>query len=442
MAGMFPTFDYETEMADIARRQKLADAMQMTALSPMEMPQNAGPVASKASWLAPIAKLAQAYFASKQAETLKGDRQAATDRYNTEGQQGVEKLMNAMTQQPGDYQKPGDGVGPANYRSPEEVATMKKTALYQAMAANHPILRELAMAEFKRQGAQKDITVKDLLPYADPATIPTLLANGVQSFKPKEELGEVGGVVYDKHTKQIVQLKQGYTPGAVLRIPGADGQIDLYQPNPSTGKLEKMDNAPKITNKVGVNVTNAGENAFAKKVGELNANELGDIRKAGDSARKMQPILQKLEGLSNATHSGPGAPVGVWLGELASSMGVPVDKAKLANSEEYAGVLAKQISNYLTAGAGVGRSLTDADRQALEAQFPGLIRTPEGRVKIIRTLREANMRDIQQADTAEQEIAKRFPDLKRLVPGGFQGSPAPQTPNTVQPSGGPVIRNW
>lgn len=477
-----PNYDYDAENVDLTRRQKLADTMLQSGMSPMD-PLGPG---VRQSPLAVVAKILQAYLGTKMGSDVKDQRTALATRYKADAQSGLNDFINGIsttagTTDPG-VQVPGTNVPgqqamgapegnnpsafvPPTTVTPQDAQRKHIEAVTNAMASNNPILQQLAQSQLgKMLSPQNPIDMKTLFEKGDDQTRSWMLTHpnqvppqykSMQEFKavsPGEVLAGVNtGEVKTPGTGQggpagggsAAGVPAGFslvdTPGLGIQIVREASTGDLYQ-RTSTG-LKKLDNAPKTTvnNKT---VVNSGENAFAKGVGELNAKELGDLRTRADSARKMAPVLGKLEQLTNSgTYAGPMANANVWMGELASSLGMPVDP-KLANSEAYAGVLSKQISNYLTAGAGVGRSLTDADREELTKQFPTLVRTPEGRAHIISTLRQANTNDIKQGDAAEAAVAQRFPELRRLVPGGLASSPAPGDFSPAPPVGQPTVSNW
>ena len=444
MATMFaPTYTYDAEREQLARQQRLIDAMQANALEPATVPQG-GMIASKMNPLQPMAKVLQAYMASKGQEGMKQSQDELARRYNADLRTGMDKFIDGISTQPG-MQPAVQGNNPSAFvpeqqLGPEDAMAARKKAVLDAIASGHPVMQQLGMSELgnlRKQG----VDIKDLLTHATPESQEVMVRTGSPTgFKAKKEKPIiVDNMLVDPTSLKIIEISG--EPPAQVTING-----DLYQVNPSTRMLKKLDNAPKITNTVhGGTIVNKGESEFAKGIGKLNAEELGNLRKQGDAARKLQPILSKLEELTDkGTFSGPTANAAMWLGELASTMGIPVEKDKIARSEEYASVLAKQISSYLTAGSGVGRSLTDADRAALERQFPEMTKSPEGRKQIIRMLRDASQREIAQADAAEEHITKMFQELTRLAPGGVASSPAPVTPNTpsVGQPGKPRVKNW
>jgi hypothetical protein len=102
-----------------------------------------------------------------------------------------------------------------------------------------------------------------------------------------------------------------------------------------------------------------------------------------------------------------------------------VDSSKIGRSEQYNAILAGQIAKYLTAGAGVGRSLTDADRAALEKQYPALILSPEGRRQIIGLMRQEAARDLAVGQQMQDQLEGSYPELARITKMTSMRNPIP-----------------
>jgi hypothetical protein len=70
--SMLPTYDYETDQADIQRRQKMLDALMAGGLAPLDTQRAPG---VRVSPFEGVAKIVQAYMAGQGADKLKGERQ-------------------------------------------------------------------------------------------------------------------------------------------------------------------------------------------------------------------------------------------------------------------------------------------------------------------------------------------------------------------------------
>lgn len=425
-------FDYDIQMASLKRRQAMIDAMtgQVTKPTPGQMVGNrfVGPGIADA-----VAKVLSAYFLSQHQDKLDTDTKDMQGQYNTGLQDALQKYERTRFGTPAKMaasMAPTTDNDPANPKqievSPASVGDPRKAAI-EAIVSSYGPLREIGLNDLKEAGKQ-GITLKDLLPHANPTSIPTMLQQGVSGFKPKVEVKDVepGKVLLDAGG-------QVFTPqGASLSPQGGPGwgletiNGDLYQRS-ATG-LKKHDNSPRITITPVTNVINKGEETFMKQFGEQTAKQIGDVQVAKANAQRMLTTADRLESLNKAgTFSGPTANIATSIGQFANALGVPVDQKKLSNSQEYAAVLGKQVAQVLTAGSGVGRSMTDADREAFMSQFPTLINSPEGRQRIIGMLRDSARQDVEYANQVHKNLTATYPEAARLfnVLPSTQGFPAP-----------------
>ena len=87
MANQFVSFTpYDEQMAELQRRQRLAELMQQQAMQPLETPQSGGRLIAKVSPLAGLAKMLQAYSAGAEARDIERQRGQAEERARGEAQ--------------------------------------------------------------------------------------------------------------------------------------------------------------------------------------------------------------------------------------------------------------------------------------------------------------------------------------------------------------------
>lgn len=398
---MMPTYDFETEADAIKRKQAIADALQQSALAPMQMPTQPG---VKLSGVNVLAKLLEAYVAGKKSDEAKADRMALSQRYGDELKSGMEQYYKTMQ----GYEAPSLALAPNADGSPQMVKVPgdRKKAIFDALASNHPVLRDFALQQLKEEG-KNQLTPKDLLSIATPESVLANIANPA-AWEPKRELKAFapGEVLLDSSGNYAIPGNpSGQRPFDLKTIGG-----DLYQTS-ATG-YKKLDNAPRVTVH---NAVNMGDNALMKKLGESTADLIDAARKGKQQAQQMLFTANRLEELNNkGVFSGPTANVATTLGAFAQTLGVPVDQNKLGRSEEYNAILAQQVAKVLTAGSGVGRSMTDEDRKRFEQQFPQLVGTPQGRQQIIGMLRNSAAQDMQYANQVEANLRKNYPEAARL----------------------------
>lgn len=429
-------FDYDTEAANLQRRLQLAEAMQQGSLAPMGPTEVVGGYAVRRSPLEGLAKVAQAYFAGKSVEGIEGQQKELGSRYKADLQSSIQHLMDGMN--PATTTPEIQGNNPSAYvppqqLSPADVQAKQRQAILDAFGSNIPVVQGLASSLLAQQ-SKGAITPAALLPYQKTGSIPKLIAQGTAGFDPKPNVKEVNGVVYDPDTLKIVQLGDG-TPPKQITING-----DLYEVNPSTMQLRKLDNAPKITNntRVTVPVNVQGESEFAKILGGGNAKQLLAAKEAKVESQRQIAAMQQLEALdAKGVYSGPSAKPAMFMGSLAEGMGFAVDRKKLENSQAYQGELMAQMQQYLSGS--LARSTTDKDAEILMAPLPQLMNSPEGRAALRRQIIARATEKIQYADQLQQNLEKQFPDLGRLnsvVPGVVPSPGRPDAP------GKPSVSNW
>jgi hypothetical protein len=420
-----PTYDYEVDQQKISRQRQLVDAMMQGALAPMGPTETAaGGVAIKKSPLEGIAKIAQAYLAMKQGQGLDQQQQALGERYRGDLRTGMEGLMQGMSMQP--TTPAPDGMGPNITQADAQGA--KQRALLEAIGSNHPVLQQLGLQGLAPMFKEKEqMGLKDYLGLADKfdpqSTVDAGRSGDPSRLKPKSEKPiEVGGMLLDPKTLTVLQAN-GEMPKTVT-ING-----DLYEINPTTKQYKKLDNAPKVTNttnvRVPVNVVNQGESEFMKELGKSSAADLVEAKKAKHTSQQMIGSMDKLEQLDNSgVFSGPTAQPAMFMGSLAEAIGVPVDKAKLANSQAYQGEVMQTMQQYLTGS--LARSTTDKDAEILRAPLPQLINSKEGRAALRRQVKAKAQERIEYADSVQKKLEQQFPEagrLNSLTPGT---QPVPQ----------------
>jgi hypothetical protein len=374
----------ELAAAQIERQRQLAMALQAQANRPLQG-QMVGSHYVAPSWTEGLSRLAQAYMGRR-------------------GMQGADQNAVALAERKAMLQ--GEQIDDY-FADDTSMDAGTKAKIKAAAVSGNPMLAALVTASLKAKeeaAAKNTIGAKDLLPYTAPTAIPNLVTQGTTGFTPKAETKEVNGVVYSVGTgtdgKPVLTPVEGNPQMKTELING-----DLYEVNPVTNSRRKLDNAPKVNVSQSMSPVNKGESEFLKTLGKESAEAISNARKAKHTGQQTLSAVSQLETLDKAgTFSGPTANIATGLAAFADTIGVPVDKTKLANSDAYRSQIAQQISTYLTAGSGVGRSLTDQDRKVLEQQFPALIVTPTGRQAIFQILRRAAQKDIDYANNIHQKL--------------------------------------
>lgn len=408
MAGV-PTYNYETEQAAIARKQKIADAMMSGQLLPNQQMSHPG---GQRSWLEALLPAAQAMLGNHMSKGVEAKQAGLTERYNKDLQEG----MNAFGQTAG---------------------TDRNKAIQDALASNHPVLREYAMKEAAKR-AEGMVQPKDLVAISQPQSV---LANQSDPSKwlPKEEIGEVGGMLYDKNTKNSIALNG---PGPEQK----EYKGDLYEKNASTGQWKKLDNAPKISVPVHLSNVNqaqrAGMGAFftnaAKKV-----DELGTLAQTATGLKQSLAELENLD--SQGIYSNVTSAPATYLANLAQVAGVPVDTKKLGNTESYNAIIT-DVWQGLVSKYGGNKGVTKDEATEIKKMLPLAASSPQARKQINQILGNVANRQIQQYEYANQSFAKAAqadnPSLFDMGVGVYTPQPNQPKPTTPKAPSKPSVSNW
>jgi hypothetical protein len=397
--AMQPTYDYESEQAELLRRQRIADAMTGAGLAPMQMPQQPG---VKSSQIEILNKVMQSVLGAKQSYDVKQDRQKLGNRYAGDLKAGMKNFIDGISATAGNPTAVADESGghAGSGMTPQDAAQAKQAAVLEAIASNHPVMRELGMSQMKAMTTKKEgLTAKDVFTHGDPETQRRLAAEAGIPFNSKPEKPiEVGGMLLDPVTKQIIKV-QGDPPQQV-KIDG-----DLYEINPSTGQYKKLDNAPKINISNKTNVLNAGQKAGFEAWSKSAAETVGELTKGARAATNVLSRMNQLEALTNAgTVAGPAAAPMVFMEGLANQLGVKVDKARLSNSLTFESEATRAWAEMMQAMGGA-RGLVKEESEKIASSLPALTQTPEGRKQIIALIRQQSQQAIADAGKASKEYA-------------------------------------
>ena len=337
---------------EVERQKALAEMLLARGQQPLEAPQ-VGRLASPISPLAVLGSLANSYFGS-QGMRKAGELEAQRERQLSQDYaQGIQEYMRRSQ---GGQEVDLDGVRGADGSYPmRDVPGDRQGALLQAMMSQNPRLQEFAQKEWERLN----------------------------------KIGEVGGMLYDPMTMQTMQL--GGQGPRLERIGG-----DLYQRNPTTGELKKLDNAPKTTvNVAGPSITfPKSQTKLAEAMGTNIAADVQEAATTAQGAQRLLATLDRMEAIGEG-YSGPLATFATRLGQLGSSLGLAVDTEKLANSESMASE-AMQLWLAVTGTLEGGmRGITEIESNEIRNNLPTLLQTPEGRQRVFANLRRAALDGIE-----------------------------------------------
>lgn len=392
-----PTYDYDLEQDSIMRKQRLLEAMSQGAMNPQ-------PSGAKGKYaaLGGVSQILQALMGTFGQQKLTEQKAALGERYKKDLTTGMDKFMKTSEGAPTpNFVMQNDGMGGA----PDEVRANpnpRKAAL-EALASNHPVLRELGMKQLTaKPDLSGQITAKDALGHMDPKSV---VQNPLDPTKwmPKSDVRVIDNAPVDVGDRKMTPLAPNFP---MYSDPVKMGDGDLYQGNNLTGKLSKLDNAPKVNvNSSSTNVA-AGQKEGLKTYFESAAKKVEALGNMASSAQDNKNTLAELANLdakgifSNVT-SGPAE----FLSNLGQVAGVAVDTNKLGNTEVY-NALTTDLWQGLVSKYGGNRGVTADEAKEIKKMLPLAATSPEARQQLFTVLGNVADRQIAQYQTANDAFAR------------------------------------
>ena len=378
--------EYQSQIDALRKKQLLAQLLQKQGLNP-QMAQSQGRMAARTSPLSFLSSALSAYVGAQGDAKADAGISGVKQRYATDTSTAIDKL----------------------FQTPEA-----DQQLFAAKSQN-PQVQALAKAMLERRQRMLEAGAT-IAGKTDPNAGLGILRTGAFPDKPVAgPTTTVNGQVVPANQPGAYRDQYGPTES----LPGADGKPDLYQRVAGTGKLVKLDNAPKTTVTATSSSTSPspakGEEAFIKALGGDMAGEFKEARGAAKQAYALNGVIKQMSELdARGIFSGPTANLAVILASFGESLNLPVDKAKLANSEAYQQQFAKQISS-LILNSSVGRSMTDTDRKAIEQSLPTLLQSPQGRQMLYKQINAASTATIARHKTFQDNLIKQYPQASGLL---------------------------
>ncbi|UOF77837.1 hypothetical protein [Bacteriophage sp.] len=418
--------DPTTELEGLRRHRQLLDAMMQQSMQQ--------PIVGNTGLGQALAKLATGFIQGQQSRELDQQMSGARQRYGEGLQQEAGDYLNRFNGTPGDNIKTF-GADPGQdaqiTQNIPEVAPNPQEAVVRAMASQYPEMQNMGRAGMQglMKQAQSPLEIiekfKDI---ASPQSLVEALNNrDPRLLKPKLTTGSAGDQIFDLYNpgKPIVDGRMTYKRPE-LRA-GSDGRMDLYQEEDRPGgKVTKLDNSPKV--QVSSNPIIQGENAGIKAWATKAMDVVDELHQQARGSVKLLGTLNQLEkNDKDGTFMGPAANAATFLGSLAQSMGLPVDREKLANSQTFDAASISAWQDMIKA-AGGNRGVVKEEAARIAQMVPQLSQTPEGRKQITAFLRQAAEQSVQDAkDSATQySDAIMSGDLRKFT-FGLGASMLPRT---------------
>lgn len=329
------TTDFAGQAAQIARRRKLAEALQQQALTPQQGQMVSG------YYVAPglagaLAQLVAGYRGNQLEQQADKDQSEFASRYRT----GLGEEARAYT-------------GNQN----------QNEAMISALTSQYPEMQELGKTALTMSG-KNAITLKDLMDKVEPSSIPDLLAGKPPKWK-SNKMGTVD-------------------------IANPDGSWQMYQENPDgSPNMDKPIGSPfRKRATAGETVVNnapvKGLTKYQEKLGEALAPG-GEARKAAENAREgLTASAEAISQIDQGAKSGilqPGLQV---VRKVLSE--IPGAKFDETTPAETLSAMLKQAT-FKEIG-GLGAQISDADREFVES-FSGNLATDSAALKRILAIRTA-----------------------------------------------------
>lgn len=437
--------DYEQEQESLLRKRKIAEALMAGGLAPLQMPSTPG---AKLSPFEGIAQVLQAYMGAKQGKDLDAQEAGMRKQMQTDLQTQLPQFSEGMGARAGQEQQlPPDVQGPPAVWDEQTAQRTRREAVTNALASNHPMMKQLGtkFADTLVPERPKKLEPHQALAHMDADSVTRTLQNGVipPDAKGKRNTKEVGGVVYDTDTGTIIQLKNGYKPEDIRMIKGADGQMEPYKINPSTGEPVKLDNAPKISASAtaqGGTVIERGQKAGWEAAYKSASEHVEKLRTRSDASRAMMQSISELKNLdANGIFTNAPSSLQKFSVNLLQGLGVTPSAEqlrKLGNTETFDAVITdlwqNQVSKY-----GGNRGVTQQEAEEIKKMLPLAASSPQARQKIYAIMETAATRSIKQYHEAEKSRfdSLETQDIKKLR-SVFEnlGDPPPNTPNPATPA--------
>lgn len=218
-----------------------------------------------------------------------------------------------------------------------------------------------------------------------------------------------------------------------------------------SGAQSAIDKAPKTT--VNTNVAIAGPKAGAEEFYKEASKRYHALGQLATASLGNDKALDRMEQTMNeGAASGVGADAVTFLSNLGNTVGVPVNTSKLANSEQFRAESVKLWQDLVNKYGG-NRGVTEGEAAKIMQMVPQLSQSPQGQRQLVGMLRKINAATRAEFKSFGDQLGKGFkdPEMQQFIgavtdgyvsPAGagvpVQGSPAaPAAPGTA-----PKVKSW
>lgn len=258
------------------------------------------------------------------------------------------------------------GGGPTNANA----ATL--SALQPQLASAQPQIDMIGYLKWLQTSPDPDDRNKAI------TTLAAMNKPTIQSVKADEEIISINPTTGKKsviHTGGSARPLEGYL------VRDATGNWVADPKLLAAAKELKATSAPRTT--ISTNIENKAESAGAVELAKLDAKQVDQLREQALGANNAKGNIQQMKkAVDGGIYSGTAASWRVQAANFFSTLGVPVDAAKLSNSQQY-----EKYSKELTLAAlkqAMGSSqLSNTDRDFVDATVPKLETDPAARIALL-----------------------------------------------------------
>lgn len=352
-----PTYDYEAQKASLDRRRRIAEAMQMQSMQPLQ--------GNNLHWTSGLAQILGAVAGQRGQARAAAEEAELGQRYRKDLASGVQSFMDTSQGQPESFSQEGFAGSPA-------VAANPRKAVLDAIASNHPVVQQLGMSQLAQMGKREGLSQKDILSlggYDPRSKLAAAMAGDIGKLSPEAKEHVVGG--------QIVRQGEGGRYGSVGDFREQFSPVGEVAQGPSGPIFGQRDLATgKVAFAPGGGVTvNTGDKAGVAFEKGLAGARVKALETSFEKAQAAQTSLDSLnaarQDFASGIKSGAPAEIALGLSKWGKALGFEADPA-VANTEAFRSNMAQQVLSSVKA-LGSGTGISNADRDYAEKAAGGSI---------------------------------------------------------------------
>lgn len=380
---------YDQQMAEIQRRQKMAELMQQQGLEPLEsMTAPGGMVVPTSPWLG-LAKMLQVGLGSRALNAVEKQRGAAEEAGRKEATDWLDSLQRGKPMTSDQALEASLSQAPTSFIPQQYTPQERATQIQKAAFSGNPNMRLAAQLA----ASQK---TPDVMDYVDKIDWSKTTPESKQAF--------MRTVTQGRPDISVIQYRDS------AEKPTVAGGLWM---NPATGKWEEIpgwaDQQARLRKAGAPSTTVTVDTGAGKELVGHFATELGKRHEKATSAQGVLDQVNRLENLTRSgTYTGALAPKAVGAAQFLESFGVNVNPQVLSDSRAFQAASNNLVLDFMGENGGA-RGFTEKETAILTDAFPKLVDSPDARFKIAAVLRDKAARDIRNYNTQLSEFKQAYP---------------------------------